>query len=479
LNRRTIRSNYQTSRLSVSLRIALTPCAYDTSFGMPLAYQQDGSDHRTAAQRRSPIRSNCTRLEGIREFRRGKNVIRGFAFVIAVFLVRAELHSQTPLTLHDAIEQAEVSPLAHQGQDRVDVQRGYATQAGLRPNPRLYLQSEDIHPWDGNFDFANGTEDYGYLGQTFELDRKRAKRLVVADANVRRAEAEHALLEQQIASRVANAYWAAVTSARITKLLVDDVAAVDAMVRYHQDRVDAGAMRGVDLLRMQVERDRLVIALEAARREMLLARIELGRQMGRPLDAQVQLADSLDVTAPIATQTVSAVLAARPDVAAAREAVAAARADVTLQRALGVPDLDLLGGYKRNSGVDTLYSALQIQLPFRNRNQGEVQRANANLQLAQDQLQETELLVSAQVAAAEENYARQKEVVKSVLPDMRKHAQTNLSILSDAYKSGGIDLLRYLDAERTAIDVEVSAFRTLSEFQQSALQLTLAYGARP
>ena len=39
--------------------------------------------------------------------------------------------------------------------------------------------------------------------------------------------------------------------------------AVDDMVRYHKDRVDAGAMRGVDLLRMQIERDRLVLALKS------------------------------------------------------------------------------------------------------------------------------------------------------------------------------------------------------------------------
>jgi cobalt-zinc-cadmium efflux system outer membrane protein len=120
-----------------------------------------------------------------------------------------------------------------------------------------------------------------------------------------------------------------------------------------------------------------------------------------------------------------------------------------------------------------------MQLPFRNRNQGEVQRAEANLRLAQDQLQQIEISVGADVTAAQESYARQKEIVEHILPDMRAHAQKNLAIMSDAYKTGGIDLLRYIDAERTAIDVEVSALHSLSDFQQSALRLTLAYGARP
>jgi cobalt-zinc-cadmium efflux system outer membrane protein len=238
-------------------------------------------------------------------------------------------------------------------------------------------------------------------------------------------------------------------------------------------------MRGADLLRMQIERDRLMMSLEAARRDMTQARIELFRQMDRPPDPQVQLTDPIDNLAPIESQAMATVLASRADVAAARDAVTAAQADVKLQKAIGVPDLDLLGGYKRNSGANTLYGGVQIQLPLSNRNQGEVQRAEANLQLAQDQLQQVEMSVRADVASSEEGCTRQREIVEHVLPDMRARAQQNLSIMNDAYKTGGIDLLRYIDAERTAIDVEVSALRSLADYQQSALRLTLAYGARP
>ncbi len=391
----------------------------------------------------------------------------------------ASASAQSGLSLHEAIQLAETGPLARQGEDRLDAAHGSARQAGLRPNPRLYVQSEDLRPWADNFDFPNATEDYAYLAQTIELDRKRAKRLEVANSSIRRAEAERMLLAQQIAGRVAAAYWVAVSSTRIAKLLADDMTAIDEMVRYHKERVDAGAMRGVDLLRMQIERDRLVIALDAARREAILSRLELFRQMDRTPDPQVQLTDPIETMAPVEVQTIAAVLASRADVAAARESVSAAQADVKLQKAIGVPDLDLLAGYKRNGGFDTLYTALQIPLPFRNRNQGEIQRAEANVRLAQDQLQQLEISVRADVEAAREAYTIQREIVENVLPEMRARAQKNLAIMSDAYRTGGVDLLRYIDAERTAIDVEVSALRSLTEFQQSGLRLQLANGAHP
>ena len=437
--------------------------------------------HAIARGERGPsIQSHSTRKDRANLQRGGGGRILTACFTLIASLFAGEVaHSQTALTLHDAIQQAETGSLAHQGQDQVDAARGFARQANLRPNPRLYIQSEDLRPWANNFDFANGTEDYGYLSQTFEMDGKRAKRVDLANANIRRSQAEQELHEQQIAGRVASAYWAAVASARIVKLLEDDLGAVDEMVRYHKERVDAGALRGADLLRMQIERDRLMMSLEGARRDMTLARIELFRQMDRPLDPQVQLADPIDNLAPIESQTMATVLASRADVAAAQEAVTAAQAEIKLQKALGVPDLDLLGGYKRNSGANTLYAGVQIPLPFSNRNQGEVQRAQANLHLAQDQLQQVEISVRADVTSAEEGYSRQREIVEHVLPDMRSRAQQNLAIMNDAYKTGGIDLLRYIDAERTAIDVEVSALRSLADFQQSALRLTLSYGARP
>ena len=384
-----------------------------------------------------------------------------------------------PLSLHAAILQSQMSPQAREGQDRVDAASGQVRQAGLRPNPRLYLQSEDLRPWADNFDFPNATEDYGYLGQIFELGGKRSSRLAVAQANVRQTEAERTLLTQQIAGRVAAAYWMAVSSTEIVTLLERDRIALAEIVRYNKDRVDAGALRGVDLIRVQIEQDRLLLALEAARRDAVLARIDLFKQMGRAPNPQVEFADRLESSQPIKTEILAIVLTSRADVAAAREAVAVAQADVKLQRSLGVPDLDLFGGYKRNTGFNTLYTALQIPLTFRNRNQGEVARAEANVHLAQDRLEQLTLSVGADMAAAQEAYTRQQAVIHDILPDMRARAKQNFAIMEDAYRTGGVDLLRYLDAERTAFDVEVSALRTFTEFQQASLRLQLAYGVYP
>jgi cobalt-zinc-cadmium efflux system outer membrane protein len=378
-------------------------------------------------------------------------------------------HGQQTLSLHDAITAAVNSPTVQIADGQVDASRGMLRQAALGPNPRLYLQSEDLRPWADDFTFSQKTEDYGYVGQTLEIDGKRRKRVAVASANLDRSTAERQLRMQQSAGYAAAAYWTAVADERIATLLQQDLAAVDEMVRYHKERVDAGAMRGVDLIRIQIERDRIYLSLEAAERDAELARIDLSRQIGRNVPHDTALTDDLMAVPEIPRVDLQTALAQRK----------AAEADIKLQRAIGVPNPDLLAGYKRNAGADTAYASLQIDLPFRNRNQGEIARAEAQLRISQARLEQTRIVVRAEIDAANENYQREMTIVRQPLPDMREHAKQNLAILSEAYRIGGVDLLRYIDAERTSIDVEVTALRTLAGLQQAALRLQLAYGVQP
>jgi len=400
------------------------------------------------------------------------------ALLLAAIALPQYSTAQTTLSLHDAIQRALQSAAVQVADAHVDEARGSVRQAGLRPNPRLYLQSEDLRPWADNFSFPTQTEDYGYLGQTFELAGKRGKRVELATARLQQAETERSLRIRQIAAAVSTAYWNAVSLQRISELLADDLNAVDEMVRYHKERVDNGAMKGVDLLRMQIERDRLAIALAGAQRDAAQGRLEVFRQMGVEASSAT-LSDSLDSMPQAAATDLQTALLQRPEIAAAQNAVKAAEADLKLQKANGVPDPDILGGYKRNNGDNTLYASLQIPLPFRNRNQGEVERARASVTAAKASLIAAQMQVSIEVQQAQAAFESQQKIVRETLPDMRAHAQQNLDIITEAYRLGGIDLLRFIDAERTKFDVEVSAVRALAQLQQSAIQLQLAYGVQP
>jgi cobalt-zinc-cadmium efflux system outer membrane protein len=400
------------------------------------------------------------------------------ALLAAAFIMSVpSLSAQRPLSLQQAVAQGLANaPESHTSQDHVQQQQAQIAQARLRPNPRLFLQSEDLRPWANDFSFPNSTEDYGYLSQSFELGGKRGKRIAYAKAGVLRAQSENVLAQRQIAAGIADAYWAAVLTRDAVLEWQHQLADFDRIVQYQSDRVHAGAAAGVDLLRTQVERDRITLSLAQAQRDAEAASLTLARRTALPLTQVQQLSDPLEAQRPVAELPMTTAVEQRPDVAIARDALQEARENLRLQHANAIPNADLLGGYKRDVGTDTLYAGLQIDLPFFNRNQGAIALATADIQLALDQLAFTRLSAAAQIALAVSNYQSEQALVRNTLPTMLDRAVQNAAIISDAYRSGGTDLLRYLDAERILIDTHLQTLQTWAEYQRAVVALQLAYG---
>src|SRR5258708_32900472 len=146
----------------------------------------------------------ATSLERLSQMRRS---FVDLACVSVVLLFGSCAYGQQTLSLHQAIEEGLRSPAAQVYQGQADQTSALIKQANLRPNPRLYLQSEDLRPWDSNFSMADNSESYIFAGQTVEIARKRGKRLDFAKANASRAEATAALLRHELSARIAYADW--------------------------------------------------------------------------------------------------------------------------------------------------------------------------------------------------------------------------------------------------------------------------------
>ena len=397
-----------------------------------------------------------------------------------LFCAPAVARAQTTLSLQEAVAMGLAhAPIAQISSDQVSLQRAQIAQARLRPNPRLYLQSEDLRPWDQSFSFPDSSEDYGYLSQTFEIDGKRSKRIAYAEGGLRRSEAEHTLELRRIAAGIADAYWMTVATRADVAQWRHQLNDFERIVQYQSARVQAGAAAGVDLLRMQIERDRIALSLAQAERDADAASIELARETASPLVKTATLTDVLEQERPVAGIPMTTAIDQRPDVDAARQGVLEAKAEIRLQHANAVPDIDLLGGYKRNVGVNTLYGGLQLDLPFFNRNQGGIAAAHANEQFAEDRLAYTRLNAESQIATALSSYEREQALVHDTLPGMDARALRNAAIISDAYHSGGTDLLRYLDAERMLIETRLLSIQTWTDYQKAVVALHLAYGEQP
>lgn len=126
-----------------------------------------------------------------------------------------------------------------------------------------------------------------------------------------------------------------------------------------------------------------------------------------------------------------------------------------------------------------MLAGVQVDLPFRNRNQGNVESATADVRAAEANLAATEAIVRAEVAAAQVEYEMRRRQVREFLGRFRAQAAESSKIAQAAYRLGGADLLRLLDAERLRIDVDVLNYRAMMEYRQSIVALRTALGMEP
>ena len=405
------------------------------------------------------------------------------AVIAGVYSLCSASAQQAPqtvrLSLREALQQAVAhNPLLQASADSVDAAEALVTQAGLRPNPRIVVQSENARAWERppGFSFFRDTDTYIYAGQIIERGNKRESRVLAASAGVARAETDREVARWQVQARVAAAYWNAAAAAEIAALYREDVKNLDQVVEFNRVRVSEGAGAGVDLMRAQIERERLRMTEQSAEQESQAARIALLKEMGRAEFPAVLLTDSLEQIPAPDILPVEEVLRRRPDVRAAIAAVHQMESNVGLQQAYGKTDPEVQLGYKRTAGFDSVYAAVSIPIGIHNRNQGNILAAEAEVRNARHILEALANQVRAEYQERKETYLSRKTIFEQTVAPLRRRSSGVSRISLAAYREGGVELLRVLDSERMRIEADVLYFRSLAELQQSAITLRIAEG---
>ena len=399
-----------------------------------------------------------------------------------LFLLGLTAEAGQRLTLDEAVAKAvEQHPLLAEGQRRIEAAQGQQHQAGLRYNPKLILQSENARiPGSTPFVYGRETDNFAYLHQTLETAGKRGKRVELASQGLRSAELELSVLRRTVARTVVLAYWAAAGAQRMYELLEESRKNFQQIVEYHEIRVREGAMAESDLLRVKLEAGRIALAANNAKLDAARARIELFRAMGQTAFPEVEFAEPLEVQQDRGMMADAAMaLEKRPEVQLARARLEQARRALRLAEANARPNYDALLGYKRTAGFDTVIAGVQVDLPFMNRNQGNIETAAAEIKAAEAALAATEAIVKAEVEAAQAEYEMRRQQVRDFLGRIRAEAVETSKIAQAAYRLGGADLLRLLDAERVRIEIDQLNYRAMMEYRQSIAVLEFALGVRP
>ena len=387
------------------------------------------------------------------------------------------------------------SPLLDAARARVAAARGARRTAGTLPNPVFTYWSEGARfpgrPSDARF--QPETQTYGTL--PLEPLLSRGPRVRRADEDVRAAGADLARARQTVALDAARAFYR-VAAAQVAVAATDDVRARLAdLVTYTQARVREGRAAEADLIRTQVEVERLAADATLQRAELARARALLAPYLG-PVgpgtpaggaDGPTVVVDEGGARGvgvgrpalPALPTLLATASATRPDVLAARARVARARADIASQRFLLVQQLGATFGSKRTLGTTSVIASVSVPLPLFDQNRGEVQRAAALRTAADDELAWAERQAAAEVRAAYDATQLLGAQVARMQGGFLGRAAESRQIALAAYREGAVTLLQVLDASRTLADVRQLYYRTLFAQRQSVFDLRVAAGLDP
>lgn len=347
---------------------------------------------------------------------------------------------------------AKANPTLKAGQKQIEASLGSLTQAGLRPNPEVEAEFEEVG-WDASG--LNESEISVLLSQEIELWGKRKNRKNLALTEIEATKLETAVAGFDIYAATVERFYTLAYAQRQVALAGEAKRLAAAITESIRIRIEKGAALSSELLLGQLELERARLELAQSERELANTKDELASLWKGDGSNLVVVESDLSAATLPNTRGLESLISGSRDVAALDREAEKVDAQLNLEKADGKPSLFLSGGYRRieADGSNTFLFGVGMPLPFFNRNQGTVSSLRAQSEAIK--FMQEEALVNAETAFQTiqrkiiQLLSRYQSIDTLVLPKAKETYRT----LKDAYEKGRIPYPTLLEGERTLIDL--------------------------
>jgi cobalt-zinc-cadmium efflux system outer membrane protein len=376
------------------------------------------------------------------------------------------------------------------GERLVAAARGGVTQARLKANPSLsFSESQEIAGGQNNF-MIGGT-------LPLELYHRRDRRVEVAQSGVKMTEFDQAERERWLRAEVETKFGEVLAAVRNLQVTEDLLELNRKALDLTQTRADQGAIPPLDanLLRVEVNRiDALRVDLDS---KLGVALLELKNLVGMKPDEDLRLKGSLETVFSDPEISIQRVLESRPDILSLRAAEQLASAKLRQAETEARPDASISANYQRMdssfnlNGLNALGQPRPIQgvfhflavgvsisLPVRNKNQGAIETAVAQMDEAKRRREYSELIATREVSAAVLARDKAQEGLRIFRDGVRGQASQNLEVVRKTYELGRTQLLDVIAEQRRFIDIEMGYTEALNRYYQAAVRVHTVTGGK-
>ncbi len=314
------------------------------------------------------------------------------------------------------------------------------------------------------------------LGKSFQVAGQRRYSIETANKNVAFFKKNYTEIERNLFSEVAAKWLEVWTVQKQLDIIQIAKSNIHSLVITNQNRYKNQVITQTDLFRTELLSKQYAIQYKTALQEVTNRQNELKFLLGVQEDIKVDTADNFLFTMP---QSIDSLLTQslqnRSDILTTKSMIDVSNSNIKLQKSLAFPQPELGFFYNPQNAVPYWGIYAAINLPFFNRNQGEIKKSHLLKQQAEQHLFTIQNQLQTELTNGYASYRLQQQNIEN-FKSVWEQSQTILDNVKYAYLKGGTTIIDFLEAQRSWLETQQQYYEALQQYRQSYIQLLYTTG---
>ncbi|TDE16524.1 TolC family protein [Dyadobacter psychrotolerans] len=334
---------------------------------------------------------------------------------------------------------------------QIDIAKSLEIQDKLWDNPNLSVELSAYNPSRGLFDVGRQGQKAISIQQMITRAGKRNKQVALDVESTRKSEYQFFNLVRTLKFDLRQIFFETYFLGKTIRLLDNQIATLNTTVaafdkEYNRNNISLKEVVRLKALLFQLTNDRANILFELSENQR-----DLRTYLNTDLPIQ-PVVDSSDINRyQIKNYTMSSLkekaIQSRADLKVVQSSTKQAELNYTLQKALAVPNIQLGALYDQASNYQNNYFGVSasVDLPFFNRNQGNIKAAKSNISYYKTAEQAKENSISNEVDAALQKVTVAENAYQSVESRFTNQFELLNKGIYDNFQKRNITLLEFID----------------------------------
>ena len=385
------------------------------------------------------------------------------------------------LTLHEAIARsASANPELKAFEYLLIAQDGRTLQAGLKPNPELVVDMEDVLGTGERRGFS-GAQTTIALRQQFERGGAQTR---IAAARAGRSALDAELHEKRldISAETARRFARVLSDQARMQLMQEAIKLAKRSLAAAKVRVQAAKAPDAELARAAAQLARAELDYDDSQHEWLTAKHQLAALWGAStLDFDSAAGNMANLPRLAAFAQYSTRINANPSLQKFKTESELRQAELRLAEQRRKPGWELHAGVRRFEQGSDFAGVVGISIPltWNDHGQGQTATAQANLAKVDADRQATQVTLVAHLFSLYQELGHALHVIKKLDADVLPRMREALEQTEYAYARGRYGYLELVGAQRELLEIRVAKIQAESDVLRYAIEIDRVIGAVP